>query len=259
MRGLPWSFRIALCVWMALTLTACQVPQERKTVAPSEKVLRERAQEQLTKGLSLYESGDYDGTLKSLQAALDHGLLSKGDQSNARKHMAFILCVSGREAECREQFRRALEIDPQFDLTSAEAGHPVWGPVYSSERAQMGLENLAAESKASVPLSKAKQLLAAGLRQYDLGDYPGAQATLQEALKEGLYDKADRVRALKYSAFSLCLMGKQSRCRAEFRKIFEIEPGFELAAVEVGHPSWQRAYTQARTQARAAARDRTKE
>ena len=48
---------------------------------------------------------------------------------------AFIHCAAGRQAQCREEFRRALEIDPQLELTPAEAGHPGWGPVFRSVKA----------------------------------------------------------------------------------------------------------------------------
>ena len=31
---------------------------------------------------------------------------------------------------CREEFRKALDIDPSFELSEDEAGHPVWGSVF---------------------------------------------------------------------------------------------------------------------------------
>jgi hypothetical protein len=45
--------------------------------------------------------------------------------------------VSKRTGECRTQFRRAFEADPAFDLTPAEAGHPTWGPVFRSVKAEV--------------------------------------------------------------------------------------------------------------------------
>jgi hypothetical protein len=35
-------------------------------------------------------------------------------------------------AACREEFRKALTMDPSLELSPAEAGHPVWGPVFRS-------------------------------------------------------------------------------------------------------------------------------
>jgi len=44
-------------------------------------------------------------------------------------------CVSGRTAACREEFRKALTMDPDVELSPAEAGHPTWGPVFRSVKA----------------------------------------------------------------------------------------------------------------------------
>jgi hypothetical protein len=88
------------------------------------------AEQKLASGIKSYEDGDYKGSQAALQAALDMGLSGRADQVVARKYLAFMDCVSGREKQCREEFRRALEIDPSFDLKPAEAGHPLWGPVF---------------------------------------------------------------------------------------------------------------------------------
>src|SRR6516165_10786887 len=115
-----------LLVAGALALAACeQLPiagtQKPQPVTPqiTEDVLRQRAQESLAAGVKQYEAGDYENAEKSLQTALDHGLLSKADQSRARKLLAFIYCTSSREAQCRDQFRKAFEINPDFSLTAA--------------------------------------------------------------------------------------------------------------------------------------------
>jgi hypothetical protein len=49
--------------------------------------------------------------------------------------VAFIHCASNRERECREEFRKALAIDPGMDLAPEEAGHPMWGRVFRSVKA----------------------------------------------------------------------------------------------------------------------------
>jgi len=79
-----------------------------------------------------YEDGDYKISMEELQGALDMGLNSKDDQVAAYKYLAFIHCISGHEKQCRDNFKKAFEIDPRFDLKPAEAGHPVWGPVFRS-------------------------------------------------------------------------------------------------------------------------------
>jgi Tfp pilus assembly protein PilF len=88
----------------------------------------------LAAGLRLYEDGNYGEAAKQLQSAISQGL-SSGNRVNAHKHLAFIHCASGRTAPCREEFRKALAIDPNLQLSAAEAGHPSWGPVFRSVKA----------------------------------------------------------------------------------------------------------------------------
>jgi len=233
-------------------------PAAPKPVAPqiTEDTLRVRAKEQLATGLKQYEAGEYDEAMKSLQASLDHGLLDKSDQALARKHLAFIHCVSGREQLCAAEFRRAFEIDPAFALTPAEDGHPIWGPVYRTVRATLIAEREAAQGKSRVPLAKAEQMLADGLVKYEAGDFPEALKLLDGSVKEGLKEKTDQVRALKYGAFCLCLLNRYPACRAEFIRIYDIDPNFDLTPAEAGHPSWTKTFAGAKAQAKKAQADK---
>ena len=88
----------------------------------------------LATGVRQYEEGNYAEATKSLHSALNQGL-SSADQVKAYKYLAFINCVSDRPSYCREEFRRALAIDPNLELTTAEAGHPSWGPVFRAVKA----------------------------------------------------------------------------------------------------------------------------
>lgn len=88
----------------------------------------------LATGLKQYEDGEYAGSAKNLRTAIDQGLSNK-DLVSAYKHLAFIDCASGRERQCRDKFRQALAIDPAMELAPAEAGHPVWGPIFKSLKA----------------------------------------------------------------------------------------------------------------------------
>ena len=163
----PWPSRLAAAALLAMALAACAPvpPAAPAPVAPqiTEETLRARAKDQLATGLKLYETGDYDGAQKSLAASLDHGLLQRADQGIARKHLAFVHCISGREGPCRDEFRKAFEIDPNLALNTAEDGHPIWGPVYRDVRAKLIAERQAAEGKPRVALDKAEQALADGI------------------------------------------------------------------------------------------------
>ena len=242
----------------ALFTAACQeLPTTAETkpqpVAPqiTESVLRDRAAEQLDAGVKLYDAGEYDSAITSLSASLDHGMLPKAEQARARKYLAFIYCVSGREAQCHDQFRKAFEIYPEFALSDAEDGHPVWGPVYHDVRTQLIEEReAAAADKQVAPLGKAGQMLHDGVVKYDAGDFVAANQLLESALKEGLKEKADQVRAMKYLAFTLCLDNKYKACRAAFVRIYDVDPAFDLAPAEAGHPSWTKTFAAAKAQAK---------
>ena len=230
---------------------------QQKPAAPqiTEDMLRDRAKEQLLTGVKFYEAGEFDSAQRNLTASLDHGLLAKPDQARARKVLAFIHCVLGREAQCRDEFRKAFEIYPEFTLSAAEDGHPIWGPVYRNVRTQLVAEREAAQSRGStgfLPLGKAEQLLREGLIKYDSGDYDASLKLLESAQAAGLKDKADQVRAMKFYAFSLCLKDRYRDCRAAFIKIYDVNPEFDLTAAEAGHPSWTKTFAGAKAAAKKA-------
>lgn len=86
---------------------------------------------ELATGIQKYEDGKYGEAVSRLNAALAEGL-SASEEVTAHKYLAFIHCVSRREKQCRGEFRKALDKDPGFQLEAAEAGHPIWGPVFRS-------------------------------------------------------------------------------------------------------------------------------
>lgn len=90
----------------------------------------DKAQQELANGIASYENGAYKVAARQLQSALTLGLDGPENRARAHKYQAFMHCVGGRQRQCREEFTKALEADPTFDLTPAEAGHPTWGPVF---------------------------------------------------------------------------------------------------------------------------------
>jgi hypothetical protein len=89
----------------------------------------------LNDGIKHYEDSEYRMARKTIQFALEEGL-SKDERVKAHKYLAFIACVSGQQGNCREEFSIALELNPKFDLDPAEAGHPIWGPVFRSVKSK---------------------------------------------------------------------------------------------------------------------------
>jgi Tfp pilus assembly protein PilF len=115
----------------AILLTGC-----------SSKVVQEfpltkfKAENMLDQGIRAYDDGNYKVAARNIQGALDAGLTTRS-QARAHKYLAFIDCVSGQQPQCREEFKKALEIDPNMELKTEEAGHPIWGPVFRSVKAGM--------------------------------------------------------------------------------------------------------------------------
>jgi Tfp pilus assembly protein PilF len=206
--------RAALLAAVLLALSACSSAPLREL---QQILWTSRGDRAFSTGLRQYENGQYVDSARNLQAAVDLGLPAR-DRASAHKHLAFIHCASGRERLCREEFRKALAVEPRLELTAAEAGHPVWGPVFRS-------------------LKAGDPPLAVGLRLYDEGKYEESAKTLQGAIERGLPDK-ERARAHKHLAFMHCAGGRERQCRDEFRRALDLDPGLQLSAAEAGHPAW---------------------
>jgi hypothetical protein len=101
-----------------------------------------------------------------------------------------------------------------------------------------------------MPLGKAEQILNDALVKYDAGDYDAALKLFEQSIKEGLKEKADQVRAMKFTAFSLCLKDRFSACRTEFIKIYDVDSAFDLTPAEAGHPSWTKTFAAAKAYAK---------
>ena len=240
---LPALLRIFAAASVLVMLAGCVVPPAAPTGPAPEEVARrqrvERAQANLNEGLKQYEAGNYADAMSNLLIALDSGVLAVPQQLVARKHMAFIQCVNNRELICKEEFEKAFLLDPKFDLTPAEAGHPTWGPIFRLVKTEIELR----KSGKSLPpqvvkvLTPAEKMMAEGMKAYEEADYAKAIKMYQDVLKETI-SPADQVLTLKYMAFSYCLTNKMTLCRTEFEKILQLNPAFELDAAEAGHPSW---------------------
>ncbi len=99
------------------------------------KVFESKAAQTLSSGIDNYNEGRFPEAVKNLQSALDQGL-GVSNQVKAHKFLAFTHCVNGRERLCRDEFRKALDINSDLELEPAEAGHPLWGPVFRSAKAK---------------------------------------------------------------------------------------------------------------------------
>ncbi|MDP2784860.1 MAG: TssQ family T6SS-associated lipoprotein [Sulfurimicrobium sp.] len=147
-----------LCLALLLTATGCtsltatkptpkseEVPVVRKvekieepSVKKPELPVARKAEQELNLGIHNYEEGNYKIAAGHVQNALDGGLASSGDQLTAHKYLAFIYCISGEKLACRGEFKQLLKLNPNFNLPPAEAGHPIWGPVFREVKVEAG-------------------------------------------------------------------------------------------------------------------------
>jgi hypothetical protein len=91
-------------------------------------------QNPLNDGVELYNAGDFNGAIKRLAGAPEIWSGDKATQVTALKYMAFSYCVTRRKTLCKQQFNKALKLDPAFDLAQGEKGHPLWGPVFDQAK-----------------------------------------------------------------------------------------------------------------------------
>ena len=111
---------------MAVLISACAAVPE----GGLSEVMQRPAERALLAGLRAYDDGQYADAERELNKALATGLVSAKDRASAHKHLAFVYCSSQRVKPCEDAFRAARTADAGFALTRAEAGHPLWGPVY---------------------------------------------------------------------------------------------------------------------------------
>ena len=125
--------RLLTCVAAVTVLAGCATPP----VAPSPpstvsiaRLYEQPAERAFLNAMRLYEEGQHERAEVLFRRALAEGLKDSNDVAMADKHLAFIACAYNRPAECETAFRAAFAADPNFRLTDAEVGHPIWGPVY---------------------------------------------------------------------------------------------------------------------------------
>lgn len=99
----------------------------------------------------------------------------------------------------------------------------------------------AAATSVEPAVSPAQQSLTAGIDAYNRGDYKTAIKRLTAPEMAGA-DKSAQLAAHKYAAFSYCVTKRQKQCRQQFANAFRLDPTFDLAAGEKGHPLWAPAF-----------------
>lgn len=129
--------KIILIAMCALVLGGCVTTRSCDDNAEV-RLFRTPTEFMVNNGIHNYEDGNFSASMSILQSLVENKAATKNEKLLAYKYLAFNHCISPteskdtRERMCRDSFRRAFEINPNFSLTQAEAGHPVWGPIFSS-------------------------------------------------------------------------------------------------------------------------------
>jgi hypothetical protein len=84
----------------------------------------------------------------------------------------------------------------------------------------------------------AESALSAGIALYDRGEYAAAVKKLAGSNEIWKARNQVQLEALKYMAFSYCVTSQPVPCRYQFDKALKLDPSFDLAPGEKGHPLW---------------------
>ena len=107
-------------------------PQPPEPVKPIDPVAQK--EQALAEALGIYAEGRYDDAVVWLTPLVAAPELPLSSQVKIQKFMAFSHCAMNRLRQCRQHFDNALELDPTFQLTEAEKGHPMWGREFINAR-----------------------------------------------------------------------------------------------------------------------------
>jgi hypothetical protein len=84
-----------------------------------------------------------------------------------------------------------------------------------------------------------------GIRLYNEGEFNSAIKRLAAQDVAGAPVGA-RVTALKYTAFSYCVTSRPAQCQRAFERAIRLDPSFDLAPGERGHPLWGPVFARAK-------------
>ena len=153
--------RLTLALAVAFGLAACETAPKPVEPEPAPPVVQAPVEpvkpvdpvvikeQELVEAIQLYVDGRYEDAITALTPLSTAQELPMSSQVKALKYIAFSHCVEGRRKPCRQHFDMALALDPTFQLTEAEKGHPIWGREFNNARAALRTKRPAPARKAS--------------------------------------------------------------------------------------------------------------
>jgi hypothetical protein len=136
-------------------------------------------------------------------------------------------------AACSSPPVRQASTPPAAPVAAAE---PAPRAAVELKPAPVPLTAPSAVSKGVAPSAGADEL-ANARKSYEEGAYAAAAKRFQAALDLGLA-QGDELDAHKHLAFIACAAHRRTKCRAEFKKAFDVDPAVDLTPAEAGHPLW---------------------
>ncbi|CAB3843765.1 MULTISPECIES: TssQ family T6SS-associated lipoprotein [Achromobacter] len=112
-----------------------------------------------------------------------------------------------------------------------------------------GCAGISSMKQESPPTAEALAKLQQVRDTYGAGRYGEVIRTVATSDELASSTKAVRIEAYKLQAFSYCVSRYAQLCEDSFARILALDPAFELAPNEAGHPSWGPAFQRARSQA----------
>jgi hypothetical protein len=159
--------------------------------------------------------------------------------------LAVLLCAAGLLSGCADF--------PAFQQKQARsANHPKATSVLERDTApprETASRVKERERDCDCGPGKESNGLREGVRLYNDGDFDGAIKRLSARDVAGGPPPV-RIAALKYIAFSYCVTSRPAQCRQSFDKALRLDPSFDLAPGEQGHPLWGPVFVKAKLAAR---------
>lgn len=120
---------------LAATLAACSTtpPPPAPPAPPSQAALDSLAQVR-----DRYQAGAYGEVIRTVATSDVLATAPTDIRVESLKLQAFSYCVTGYKVLCEDDFRRILQLDPAFELSPAEIGHPLWGPAFRRAKGAQG-------------------------------------------------------------------------------------------------------------------------
>jgi hypothetical protein len=135
---------------------------------------------------------------------------------------------------------------PMFDKKPARNGaHPRAASIVERDSSAPREAPRARERERDDVAKDSGSGLREGIRLYNEGDFSGAIKRLA-ARDVNNGPLPTRLEALKYTAFSYCVTSRPGPCRQSFDKALRLDPDFDLAPGEHGHPLWGPVFTKAK-------------